>query len=81
MKIEELLDFCEKRGVEVFARYDHIEGRYIIRMRKEVPEHERVVETGFGITRDVAASRGFDLTLKVILRDMANKLDKEEAHE
>lgn len=73
MKIEELLNFCKERGVEVFSRYDHITESLIIGMRKD--RTQRGIE--LPIHGLVAASAGYGLPLRVILRNMADELDKE----
>ena len=77
MNTEELLNFCEKHGVEISVSYDCTTNRLVIRMRKKIPKNERVLETGFWMSREAAAYRGSGLTLRVILREMAYKLDKE----
>ena len=77
MKAEELLKFCEERGVEVFERYDIATERLIIRMRKADAQNARGAETEVSIDRVTATAGGYGLTLRLILREMANKLDKE----
>lgn len=73
MTAKELSDFCEKRGVEIFVQHNTIADVLVVRMQKG----GRVTSTE--ITRDAAASGGFGLTVRVILREMAEKLDKEGA--
>lgn len=75
MTVEELLDFCTKREVEIYCRYDFICDGLIVKMRK------KSIETQTVISREVAASKGFGLTIRVILRGMADELDKEAAHD
>lgn len=67
---EELLDFCAKREVEIYTRYDFICDSLIVKMRK------KNLETQTAISRESAGSKGFGLTIRVILRGMADKLDK-----
>lgn len=69
MSVEELLDFCDKREVEIHAHYDFICDSLIVKMRKKGRQTETV------ISREVAASAGFGLTIRIILRNMANELD------
>jgi hypothetical protein len=76
MTVEELLDFCEKREVEIYTRYDFICDGLIVKMRKKGIETETI------ISRETATSAGFGLTIRVILRQMADKLDgKEVTHD
>lgn len=70
MTVEELLDFCDKREVEIYTRYDFICDSFIVKMRK------KNIETQTAISRE-AAYTGFGLTIRIILREMADKLDKE----
>lgn len=69
MSVEELLDFCDKREVEIHTHYDFICDSLIVKMRKKGRQTETV------ISREVAASAGFGLTIRIILRNMANELD------
>lgn len=71
MTIEELLDFCAKREVEIYTRYDFFCDSIIIQMRK------KNLKTEAAISRDMAASARFNLTVRRVLREMADKLDKE----
>lgn len=73
MKIEELLNFCKERGVEVFTSFDKYTNNLIIRMRKDATQ--RGIDVA--VHPIAAASAGFGLTLRVILRNMADELDKE----
>lgn len=75
MPVEELLDFCAKREVEIYTRYDFISDSLIVKMRKKGHEIEEA------ISREMATSKGFGLTIRVILRGMADELDKEEDHD
>lgn len=75
MTTEEILDLCEKRGVEIYTRYDFISDALIIRMEKGQRDIERAISAW-----DVH-SAGFGLTLRIILRGMADELDKEAEHE
>lgn len=68
--IRELLDFCAEREVEIYTRYDFIGDSLIVKMRK------KDVETDTVISREEAASAGFGLTIRFILRQMATELDK-----
>lgn len=70
MTVEELLDFCDKREVEIYTRYDFICDSLIVKMRK------KNLETQTAISRESAGSKGFGLTIRVILRQMANELDR-----
>lgn len=73
--VNELLDFCAKREVEIYTRYDFICDSLIVKMRK------KNLETQTAKSREDAGSKGFGLTIRVILRGMANKLDKEGGEE
>ena len=75
MTTEEILDLCEKRGVEIYTQYNFISDALIIRMKKGQRDIERTITA-----RDVL-SAGFGLTLRIILRSMADELDKEAEHE
>lgn len=68
--VKDLLDFCAKREVEIYTRYDFICDSFIVKMRKKNLETQTV------ISREDAGSKGFGLTIRVILREMADKLDK-----
>lgn len=70
MTAKELLDFCAEREVEIYTRYDFIGDSLIVKMRK------KDVETDTVISREEAASAGFGLTIRFILRQMATELDK-----
>lgn len=67
----ELLDFCARREVLIYTTYDFITDSLIIVMRKK----DR--RTKISISRDIVYSAGFELTIRVILRRMADELDKE----
>lgn len=76
MTAEEILDLCQKRGVEIYTRYDFITDAFLIRMRKG----------NFVVARAISAdmvrqSAGFGLTARIILRSMADELDKEADHD
>lgn len=75
MTAKELLDFCAEREVEICTRYDFISDSIIVKMRK------KNVETDTAISREAAASAGFELTIRFILRKMAAELDKGVAHD
>ncbi len=75
MTVEELLDFCAKREVEIYASYNFISDSMIYKMRKKNLQLET------SISREAAHSAGFGLTVRMVLRDMADKLDKEGAQE
>ncbi len=68
--VEELLDFCAKREVEIYASYNFNSDSIIYRMRKKNLQLET------SISRDAAHYSGFGLTVRIVLRDMADKLDK-----
>lgn len=68
--IKELLDFCAEREVEIYTRYDFICDGLIVKMRK------KDIETDTVISREGAASAGFWLTIRFILRQMAAELNK-----
>lgn len=72
MTVKEILDFCKKREVEIYTRYDFICDSLIVKMRKKGSETTTVIPWW------EAASAGFGLTIRVILRQMADKLDKEQ---
>jgi len=70
MTAKELLDFCAEREVEICTRYDFISDSIIVKMRK------KDIETDTVISREEAASAGFWLTIRFILRQMAAELNK-----
>lgn len=71
MTVEELLDFCDKREVEIYTQYNFIGDCMIFKMRKKNLQLET------SITREAAFGAGFALTVMIVLRDMADKLDKQ----
>lgn len=75
MTAKELLDFCAKREVEIYTCYDFICDSLIVKMRK------KNIETQTTISREAAGSAGFGLTIRIILRGMADKLDKEATND
>ena len=75
MTAKELLDFCAEREVEICTRYDFIGDSLIVKMRK------KNVETDTVISLEEAASAGFGLTIRFILRQMAAELDKGVTHD
>jgi len=74
MTVKEILDFCDKRKVEISTYYDPICDGLVVKMRK------KNIEAATVISRE-AAFAGFGLTIGIILRQMADELDKEEAHD
>ena len=70
MTAKELLDFCAEREVEIYTRYDFIGDSLIVKMRK------KNIEAGTAISRGETTSAGFGLTIRFILRQMADELDK-----
>lgn len=75
MTVKEVFDFCAEREVEICTRYDFISDSIIVKMRK------KNVETDTAISREAAASAGFGLTIRFILRQMAAELDKGVTHD
>lgn len=75
MTVKEVFDFCAEREVEICTRYDFISDSIIAKMRK------KNVETDTAISREAAASAGFGLTIRFILRQMAAELDKGVTHD
>lgn len=75
MTVKELLDFCAEREVDIYTRYDFIGDSLIVKMRK------KNVETDTVISLEEAASAGFGLTIRFILRQMAAELDKGVTHD
>ncbi len=73
---EELLDFCAKREVEVYTSYNPISNNIVCMMRKRNLQLKASISS-----RDAAHSAGLGLTVRIVLRDMANKLDKKLAAE
>ena len=71
MQIKEVIDFCIQREVSLYTTYDFITDSIIIVMRKN--GHKAKIS----VSRDMALSAGFGLTLRIFLRNMADKLDKE----
>lgn len=67
---EEILSLCREYKVEIYTHYDHCSDALIIRMRKEQPGIERAIPA-----RNIFHS-GFELTLRIILRNMAAELDR-----
>ena len=70
MTVKELLDFCAEREVEIYTQYDFICDGLIVKMRK------KGIETKTVISRWEAASAGFGLTIRIVLRHMADELDR-----
>lgn len=71
MPLKEFIDFCIQHEVSIYSTYDFIEDSLIIAMRKKDRKSK------ISVSRDMACSAGFGLTLRVLLRNMANELDKE----
>lgn len=74
MIMEEILNLCQKRGVEIYTRYDFITDTLIIKMRKGHFAVERTILAD-EITRSESA--GFGLTARIILCSMADELERE----
>jgi len=72
MSEQALLDFCEERDVEVYTHYDQIVNKIFLKMRK--PGKNLQIEECIG--SEVANTKAFGLTIRVILRRMADELDK-----
>lgn len=70
MTVEEVLNLCKEYNVEIYLRYDFIPDTLIIRTRKDQFEIERAISA-----RAVHLA-GFELTFRIILRDMAAELDR-----
>lgn len=70
MTAKELLDFCAKREVEIYTHYDFICDGLIVKMLK------KNIETQTVISREAATFKGFGLTIRIILRQMADELDR-----
>lgn len=72
MTEQEIIEFCERREVEIFTRFNPETRLVTIKMRKG----NLVTESTF--SPDIARTRsGFGLTIRFVLRGMADDLDKE----
>lgn len=72
------MNFCKKHGVEFFVRYDLATDSFIIRVKKRKygSKDERWFENEVSISGSNVIDRGFGLTFRIILRNMADELDK-----
>lgn len=72
MSIEELLDFCEERGVEVSFRYVKSADSFLIKMRKGIVCIERSIANYL-----LGAPVGSGYSIPEILTEMENNLQHE----
>lgn len=72
MDEQSILRFCKERNVEIYTRYDDFLDCLVIRMRRKRNFVERQ------ISRSEVVNEAFGLTIRVILRSMADEIDRTE---
>lgn len=75
MDEQSILQFCKERNVEIYTCYDFRTECYVIKMRRGQSAIERRIDGG------EAVKLGFGLTARIILRSMADELDRAEKEE
>lgn len=69
---QSILQFCKERNVEIYTQYDFLSDCFVIRMKRNQNFVERQ------ISRSEAVNEAFGLTIRVILRSMADEIDRTE---
>ena len=72
MTTEEILEFCKKHGVEIYFRFDEITDALVLKMRKGN------MQTVKAISAESIMHVAFDLSGRVLLREMAKELEEAE---
>lgn len=75
MDTQSILQFCKERNVEIYIRYDDFLDCLVIRVRRK----QNIIERG--ISRFDVSNLAFSPTILIILRSMADELDRAEKHE
>lgn len=77
MDVQSILRFCKERSVEIYTRYDWVSDCLVIKMRRKQNIIEKRISI-FEIDRFEVGNSAFGLTAGIILRSMADELDKTE---
>lgn len=72
MDTKSILQFCKERNVEIYIRYDNFLDCLVIRVRRK----QNIIERG--ISRFDVPNLAFGPTILIILRSMADELDRAE---
>lgn len=72
MTAQEMLDFCRERDVKIHITDDPCRGRFNVGMKRP----DRTVIISRNIEYEAAHAEGFDLSVKILLRAMADELDR-----
>lgn len=72
MDTQSILQFCKERNVEIYIRYNTSFDSLVIRLRRKQNFIERI------ISRFDVSSLAFGPTILIILRSMADELDRAE---
>ena len=75
MDEQSILQFCKERNVEIYTCYDFRIECYVIKMRRG----QSAIE--WRIDRGESVKLGFGLTVRIILRRMADERDRAEKAE
>lgn len=75
MNEQSILQFCKERNVAIYTCYDFRTECYVIKMRRG----QRAI--GRRIDEEEVVKLGFGLTARIILRSMADELDRAEKEE
>lgn len=75
MDEQSILQFCKERNVAIYTCYDFRTECYVIRMRRGQRAIERRID------EEEVVKLGFGLTARIILRSMADELDRAEKEE
>ena len=75
MDTQSILQFCKERNVEIYIRYDDFLDCLVIRVRRK----QNIIERG--ISRFDVSNLAFGPTILIILRSIADELDRAEKHE
>lgn len=75
MDEQSILRFCKERNVEIYTRYDDFLDCLVIRMRRKRNFVERQ------ISQSDFVNEAFGFTIRIILRSMADEIDRAEKEE
>lgn len=75
MDEQSILQFCKERNVEIYTRHDDFSDCMVIRVRRKRKFVERQ------ISRSDFVNEAFGLTIRIILRSMADEIDRAEKEE
>lgn len=70
MNIDEVLELCKQRNVEIYEKYDFYSNKFTVRVRRD----NYCVERAFPYEDYCKA--GFGLIIRISLTDMINEIDE-----